>query len=256
MQQWNGLLRKEWAVMGAALYITIGASIIFTLLIPLSNQLFNWGIEFPVIMLGVSIQWMMLGAGIPTVIFLISFTKEMNRLDIWLHSTGSIYKLFGSKMAFAGLVGAINTFIVLIINAFGLIVSGISFGPTFTAIVLLFTMLYLLSLLILCAASFVGVLYQLLNSYAKRMIAPTLLLLYFFSMWIIEKAAAMDFIEKIKGFGPIRGPSEGVYHFGEENFFTEIDALVFYMGDIFLGLLAGILFFMTAAALFEKKVRL
>ena len=91
MQQWNGLVRKEWALMSVAFYATVGASLVFTMLIPLINQLFNWNIESLVIMLGISILWMMLGAGIPTVIFLISLAKEMNRPDIWLHSTVSVY---------------------------------------------------------------------------------------------------------------------------------------------------------------------
>ena len=255
MRQWSGLLKKEWALMNVAFYITVGAAIIFTSMIPLCNHLFNWGIEFLEIMIGVSIQWMMLGAGIPIVVFFISLAKEMKRSDIWLHSTASIYKLFGSKVAFAGSVGAVNTIIVLIVNAVGLAVSGIPFGPTFISISLLFTMLYLLSLLILCIGSFVAVLFQLIYSYAKRLVAPILLLLYFLSMWLVNKISITKFIQGLKSFGPVRGPSEGVYHFGED-FFMEIDALVFYMGDILMGLVIGVLFFLAAAKLFEKKVRL
>ena len=256
MQQWNGLLKREWASMSGPFYASVGATTLVTLLIPLSNQIFNWGIEFLVILFGVSIMWMMLGAGIPTVLFLMSFVKEMNRPDIWLHSTASIFKLFGSKAAFAGFVGAMNTVITIIVSAVGLLVSGYQFGPTFKAIVLLFILLYMLSLLIMCAGIFVGVLYQLINSFSNRIVAPILLLLFWFSLWLVEKLAGMEIYKKIKGLGPIRGPSEGVFHFGHENFPREIDDIVFYTGDILMGLLVGVLLFITAVTLFEKKVRI
>ena len=256
MRQWNGLMKREWASMNAAFYASVVATVLVTLLIPLSNQIFNWGVEFLEILFGVGIMWMMVGAGIPVIIFLISFVKEMNRPDIWLHSTTSIFKLFGSKVAFAGFVGAMNTIIAVIVSAVGLMVSGYQFGPTFKAIVLLFTLLYMLSLLIMCAGLFVGVLYQLIKSFSSKLVSPILLLLFWFSLWLVEKIARTTAYEKIKGFGRIEGPSEGVFQFGLDNFFREIDDIVFYTGNILMGLLVGVLLFTTAVTLFEKKVRL
>lgn len=242
--------------MSGAFYASVGATVLFTLVTPFSNQLFNWGIEFLEIIFGVSIMWMMVGAGIPTVLFLISFIKEMNSPDVWLHSTASTFKLFGSKAIFAGFVGAVNTVIAVIVSAVGLLVSGYQFGPTFIAMALLLTSLYMLSLLIMCAGLFVGVLYQLVNSFSNKLVVPVLLTLFWFSLWLFGKATATPIYENIKTFGPIRGPSEGVFHFGCDNFFREIDDIVFYTGDILLGLVAGVLLFAAAVTLFEKKVRL
>ena len=255
MRQWNGLLKREWVTMSGAFYASVGATTLIAVLIPLSNQLFNWRIEFLEILFGVSIMWMMVGAGIPTVLFLISFVKEMNRPDVWLHSTASVFKLFSSKAVFSGFVGAMNTIIVVIVSAVGLLISGFQFGPTFKAGLLLFTMLYMLSLLIMCAGVFVGVLYQLANSFSNKLVVPVLLLLFWFSLWLVGKVTATPIYEKIKTFGAISGPSEGVFHFGIESFF-EIDNIVFYTGEIFLSLVAGVLFFAAAVTLFEKKVRL
>ena len=241
--------------MSGAFYASVGATTLIAVLIPLSNQLFNWGIEFLEILFGVSIMWMMVAAGIPTVLFLISFVKEMNRPDVWLHSTASVFKLFGSKAVFSGFVGAMNTIIVVIVSAVGLSISGFQFGPTFKAGLLLFTKLYMLSLLILCSGVFVGVLYQVIKQFAKRFAATVLLLLFWFSLWVVGKVESTAVYEKIKAFGPISGPREGVFHFGRESFF-ELDDIVFYTGDILMGLLVGALLFATAVTLFKKKVRL
>lgn len=255
MRQWNGLLKREWASMSFAFYASVGATTMFTLLIPFTNHVFKWGIDFLEILFGIGIMWMMLSVGIPAVIFLISFVKEMNRPDVWLHSTASIFKIFGSKAVFASFVGAMNSVITIIVSAVGLVISGYQFGPTFKAIVLLYTLMYLLSLLVLCAGLFVGVLFRLIKPVAKGLSAAALLLLFWISLWLVEKVAAMPIYEKISMFGPIRGPSEGVYHFGPD-FFREIDDIVFYAGDLFLGLIVGVLLFTVAATLFEKKVRL
>jgi len=240
--------------MSGAFYASAGATALITVLIPLSNQLFNWGIESLEILFGVSIMWLTVGAGIPTVLFFLSFVKEMNRPDVWLHSTASTFKLFGSKAIFAGLVGAVNTVIVIVVSAVGLLVSGYQFGPTFKAGLLLFTKLYMLSLLILCGGLFVGVLYQVIKQYAKRFTATVLVLLFWFSLWVVGKVESTAVYEKIKAFGPISGPREGVFHFGVESFF-ELDDIVFYTGDTLLGLVGGVLLFAAAVTLF-KKVRI
>lgn len=256
MGQWNGLLKREWASMSGAFYASVGATVLFTLVTPFSNQFFNLGIVFLEILFGVSIMWMMVGAGIPTVLFLISFAKEMNRPDVWLHSTASTFKLFGSKAVFAGFVGAVNTVIAIIVSAVGLLVSGYQFGPTFIAMVLLLALLYMLSLLIMCAGIFVGVLYQLINSFSSKLVVPVLLPLFWFSLWLVGKVTVTPIYEKIKTFGAISGPSEGVFHFGYDNFFREIDDIVFYTGELLIGLVAGVLLFAAAVTLFKKKVRL
>ncbi len=255
MQQWNGLLKREWASMSITFYASVLATTMFTLLIPFTNHLFNWGIDFLEILFGIGIMWMTLSIGIPAVIFLISFLKEMQRPDVWLHSTASIFKIFGSKAVFGAFVGLTNWVITIIVSAIGLIISGYQFGPTFKAIVLLYTLMYLQSLLVLCASIFAAVLYQLIKPVVKGLVAAVLLLLFWISLTLVEKVSASPLYQKISTFGAVKGPSEGVYHFGAD-FFREIDDIVFYAGGIFLSLLVGILLFAVAVTLFEKKVRL
>ena len=260
MKQWNGLLKKEWATMRGQFFATLGAWLLFTLLIPFGSSLFNRGLDALELSLILSLVWVVASLLIPTVMFLISLGKEMNRPDIWLHSPASIFKLFGSKAVFAGFVGFVNmmipTIVVIIESRFSGFPVVLSFITTLNIAGLVFVVFYMLSLLVMCTGLFFGVLYQLMKPVMGGFTIPNVVILFLFSSWLVERISSTAVYKKISNIGPIKGPGEGVFNIEEGNFFFEIDTTLFYMGDTLLNLLLGVLLFITAVVLFEKKVRI
>ena len=246
--------------MSGQFYATMGASILFTLLIPFGSSLFNWGLDALEVSLILSLVWMAASVFIPTVMLLISLGKEMNRPDIWLHSASSVFKLFGVKAVFAGLVGFVNMMIpilvIIIESRFFVHLMDFSFKTILEIGVPMFFIFYMISLLVMCIGLFFGVLYQLMKPVAKGFSIPNVVLLFLFSSWLIERITATVAYKKISNFGPIKGPWEGGFNTYEESFSFDIDTTPFYVGDILLNLLFAVFLFITAVVLFEKKVRI
>lgn len=260
MKQWNGLLKKEWATMRDQFYATVVASFLFTLLIPFGGSFFNWGLDALEVSLILSLVWIGVSVVIPTTMLLISLGREMNRPDNWLHSTASIYKLFGSKVVLAGLVGFVNMLIPIMIIIIGSRYStyfmGISLKMLFEIGILIFSISYLISLLVMGTGLFFGVLYQLIKPVMRGFAIPVVGILFLFFLWLTERVMTTSAYKKVSEFGPIKGPADMGFKIGEDSFFYEIDATPFYVGDIFLNILFSILLFISAVTLFEKKVRL
>ena len=181
MKQWNGLLKKEWVAMKGWFYGTIVASILLIFVLPFIFTLFFGGgadsLEVflsPILLFGA-----LLGVFMPSIILLVGFGKETDRPDIWLHSAGSIFKLFGSKVIFAAFVGAVNlvifTLLLLLQLGFTKEVSGIKFNGEFIGnggLVLLF--LFFASLMMMCIALLFRVFFLVIKPYTKKLTLPIL----------------------------------------------------------------------------------
>ena len=260
MKQWNGLLRKEWAAMSGQFYASVVASILFVGLIPFGSRLFNWGLDVLELSLISSLTWMIICIFIPTIILLISLGKEMNRPDIWLHSGASIFKMFGSKAVYAALVGVVNLVIPFIAIIIGSRFSAFPLELTFKMALqvgsLFFISFYITSLLIMGTGLFFGVLYQLTKPVMRGFALPNVVILFLISSWLVEWITTKSFYKELTSFGAITNPGEEIFTIVKGNFFFEIDTVVFYTGDILVDLVVGVLLFITAVVLFEKKVRI
>lgn len=254
MRQWNGLLQKEWITMGNRLYGTVGAALLFTILIPFGSTLFNGGLSELELSLGFSMIWIFVSMIIPIRLLLVSVGKEKSRPDVWLHSSASVYKLFGAKAVFAGFVGVVNMVIpfMVILNKSKTVDYLLDF--TFSVIIVLFVTFYLLSLLAMCLGLFFSVIYQVIKPIVGQ-IALLIVVVFFFSLsWIVEKIRATAVYEKISSIGQVKGP--GAFNITQGNATFEMDAIVFSPIDISLHFLLAVILFVTAAILFEKKIRL
>ena len=259
MKQWNGLLKKEWVTMRGQLYTTVSALLLFTLLFPFGSSFFSWGFEGVYALeasLFISGIWLGASMVIPAIMLLISLRREMGRLDVWLHSPASIFKLFGSKALFAGFIGAVNMAIAVIIIVVESRIMGYILVLTPQTIVVLLLVFTLMSLLILCLGLFFGVLHQLIKPVAKGFAVPIVALLFLSSSWLFERISATPAYKKIGSIGPLPGPKEKVFDAVNNIFFMELNAITFHMGDIFINLLFAVLLFAMAVVLFEKKVRI
>ena len=262
MKQWNGLMKKEWVSMKGWLYGTVGASILITLIIPFVVPMFLEGSVGSLIS-GLIPFWILVSLILPVIVLLNSLKKEMAHPDIWLHSPVSIFKMFGSKAVFAGFVGIVNLLIVISLGLFHLKLSTIAINFTFANVGVLSTFIlvfFMVSLVLMCIGLFVKVLYYVIKPYAKVFTIPILFVFFFASGWviekIIEKVKGTTVYEKIATFGPIGNPSKGGFFIEKEHFFFEVDETIFHIGDLLMNASFIVLLFITAAVLFEKKVRL
>lgn len=262
MNQWNGLLKKEWAMMKSWLYGL--TAIALFLMLALGYGLFGFlgeNVTRSDITAIAIIFWLFIILFFPAVILLTSFGKEFKQPDVWLHSEGSIFKLFGSKLFFAavaGLVTLILPAILLFIYAIfsTTIIEGLPMSELFLLVGVIFYSFYGVSLLIACYGLFFGVLYQLLRPYIARFTIPVLIVLFALLSAVTQKIGATPFYEKIKTFGPIGNLSGEAFYVEKENFYLRSAEPVIYTGDILITGVAIVLLFVTASILFEKKVRL
>lgn len=260
MKQWNGLLKKEWSSMRGQFYATVGAAILFTLLIPFGSNLFSWGLGALELSLILSMIWMVVSTFIPMIMLLISLGKEMSRPDIWLNSTASIFKLFGSKAVFAGLIGAVNMAIPIVVIIIGSRYSDWLVDFPFQTILKLggffYLMLCIQSLLVMGQGLFFGVLYQLMKPVIRGFSGPVVVILLLFSSWVTARVVSSTVYEKLTGFGPVIGLDKDVFSITKGNHFFEIYSDVFHTGTLLVDLLFAVFLFITAVVLFEKKVRI
>lgn len=260
MRQWNGLLKKEWASMRGPFYATMVALMFFTILIPFGSNIFDWGLDGLEVSIVLSFVWMATSVLIPTIMLLISLGKEMNRPDIWLHSTVSIFKLFGSKTIFAWFVGFVNILISIIVMAVGSRFYDLWIDIPFKSIQELggFILLNmnLFSVLILCTGLFFGVLYQLFKPVLKGFSGPVVVSLFLFSSWVTARVSSTATYEKVTNFGPRIGLNQDIFNLSKGNHYFEINLVGFEMGAILLDTGLAVILFVAAVVLFERKVRI
>ena len=250
-------MKKEWVSMKGWLYGTVGASILITLIIPFVVPMFLEG-SVGALITGLIPFWILISLILPVIVILNSLKKEMGHPDIWLHSPVSIFKMFGSKAVFAGLVGVVNLLLVTFLGLIQFKISTISMNSVgvLGTFILVF---FMVSLMVMCIGLFVKVLYYVIKPYAKVFTIPILFVFCFASAWaierIIEKVKGTTIYEKIATFGPIGNPSKGGFFIEKEHFFFEVDETIFHIGDLLMNASFIVLLFITAAVLFDKKVR-
>ena len=262
MKQWNGLLKKEWVTMREWLY---GNAVIAILLMLVASFGLSMLIEGKVnvfLILGiVIIIWIITSIFLPVVILLNSLWKDWNRPDLWLHSTSSIYKLFGSKSIFAIIVGAVNVLIptsLLLIYAlfWGSPLFELSFGELVFFVWLLVFAFFTASIMIMCTGLFFGVFYQLIKPVVKGFTVPITVILFVILAQTFERVKVTTIYQKVAAFGPIGDPTREKFYIERGNFFIGPTEPVVYTGDVLLSLLFILLLFVVSTVLFEKKVRL
>ena len=261
MKQWNGLMKKEWVSMKGWLYWTVGASILITFIIPFVLPMFLEGSVIALIS-GLIPFWILISLILPVIVILNSLKKEMGHPDIWLHSPVSIFKMFGAKAVFAGIVGIVNLVIVIFLGLlhFKLSTIEMDFISTLGVLGTFILVFFMVSLMVMCIGLFVKVLYYVIKPYMKVFTIPFLFVFIFASAWtierIIEKVKGTAIYEKVSTFGPIGNPSKGGFFIEREHFFFELDETIFHIGDLLVNSFCIGLLFITAAVLFERKVRL
>ncbi|MBE1553258.1 hypothetical protein [Sporosarcina limicola] len=260
MQQWNGLLRKEWVTMKRLLLVSALFAVATMSILPIIiTRFLGAGVHVFEIALVICFMWASASVLAPVIALFTMLERDMKRPDMWLHSNASIFKLIGSKVVFAMLIGTGGLFIPTIVLAlyYAFLTPSIL---TFNALLfygsIFVVVLFVASISILCTGFFFWVLYQLMRPYIKGFSIPVTIILFFFSSYVVQITGNSDLYNKIVKVGPVdllqlKNPKLDI----EKGYF-ELTGATFYTGQIVFDVLFTVIMFIVATVLFEKKVRL
>lgn len=260
MQQWNGLLRKEWVMMkwqllvGAVLAVAVLATIpmVISGLVETGETVFE--VALFVCFLGALTSLLM-----PLVAFFIILERDMKRPDVWLHSTASIFKLIGSKVIFSLLIGGgglvLSTLILAVyyalynetLKTFNEL---LFFGSLFIG------MAFIFSIVMLSFGFFFWVIDRLMKPYLKQFSIIATLLVFVIGSRLYGMVVLSPLYEKLVLIGPIDVLKLKNPKIEMDIIYWDHSATFFYTGEILFNTLCTIMVFILGAVLFEKKVRL
>jgi len=264
LKQWNGLLKKEWISMKWPLLAMVVIGIAVLTVFPfLFIRTFGLDIHYYEITVVMSFLWALAGVLVPVGTLLVLLEREMRRPDVWLHSTVSIYKLIGSKMVFAVLIGTISFLLptlVLAIEYNFISLPIYVMGDMFRFGVWFLITLFYASVAVMGFGFFLWVLYRLLKQVIRGFAVPATLLLFVLFIWLSVRIGQTELYERFVQVGKVdlsrvailRTPSGGQYESGPFLFYTA----EFYTGELVVDVLLMLAMFIGGAVLFEKKIRL
>lgn len=263
MKVWQGLLMKERLLMRGWFYATIAFMTLLTFVLPVFLTLyFKFSSnEIKEGFTAITIFWFLFVIFIPAIILMVSVGKEVERPDIWLHSKNTIFTLFGVKTLYASFVGAVN---ILISSFFIVLLYTVHLQPfrlvlgegTLRFWFLFLISIFFLSVILMVVGLLFRVVYLILRPYTKKITGIITFGLLFLFVWVVEKISNSSIYQEISMFGKIGSLSGSRFYLEDESSYLSIDATLFHIGEIVLNIGFASLLFITAALLFEKKVRL
>ncbi|WP_318616668.1 hypothetical protein [Sporosarcina sp. YIM B06819] len=260
MQQWNGLLRKEWVTLKKPLLvIALFAVATMSFLPMIITRFLGMGVDVFELALVICAMWAVASAFAPVIALFTMLEREMKRPDVWLHSNASIFKLVGSKVFFVipiGAGGLLSSTIVLALHYAFLTPSILTFDALLFYGSIFIIVLFVASLSILCTGFFFWVLYRLMEPAIKGFAILVSFILFGVSSWVVERVGNSTIYTKLVEVGPIdllglKNPQLDV-----GNNYFEVTGADFYTGEIVFNVIFTVLLFIVATVLFEKKVRL
>ncbi|CAM3190242.1 hypothetical protein FITA111629_08925 [Filibacter tadaridae] len=260
MNQWNGLVKREWIPMRGSLILGVLLSLVVLSLFPsLINRLMGGELENFEITLVLCFIWAGASVFAPLAAFIISLQRDMKRPDIWLHSTASIFKLMGSKAFLAMVIGVVSLLIPTLVLAVRFTISGsreMAFGELFLFGSIFIVLIFVASLSFLSIGFFFFTIDRLVKRYLKGFSILFTLILFIFSLKLYGLFILSAFYKKVIQSGPVN-----IVDIVNPNIAVNFDYFVladttFYTGEVLFEIFTIVVLFMAASVLFEKKVRL
>lgn len=260
MQQWNGLLRKEWVALKWPLLTSALFAVATMSLIPMIiTRFWGSGVQVFEVALVICFLWAITSVASPVVSFFFMLERDMKRPDVWLHSNASIVKLIGSKVVFALLIGVSGLLIATIVLALHyafLAPTILSFNSLlFYGVIFLMTS-FVASISLLCIGFFFYVLYRLMEPSIKKFSIVVTIILFMVSLLLVQQMENSAFYNKIVMVGQVdfmhlKNPKLDV-----GNGYIGLTGTTFYTGEILFDTFFIAAVFIIATVLFDKKVRL
>ncbi len=253
MNQLRGLFMKDWTIIKGYLLLAL----LLNVIIPLGSAML-FQIDFFEGLLVFSGTMMALHALLPIVLLSILFTKEMDRSDVFFHSSASIHKINASKFGAAILATAISliwisalTFVFLLFapnvaETTNLLPSGAAFAAGILFFSLLITVIYY------CYLTIFYIMKPKIGAFAY--IVSFGLFIFGLEMW--DRIIATDLYTAATDFWVIRlNDSELLTNIGHGMMMTFEDQYTLQIGQLLVSTLLLAILYLVAAYWFEKKVR-
>ncbi|XKE95186.1 hypothetical protein LG326_02255 [Metaplanococcus flavidus] len=253
MNQLRGLFMKDWTIIKGYLLIAL----LLDVLIPFGSAML-FQVEFFEGLLVFSGTVMALHALLPIVLLSILFTKDMDRPDIFFHSSASIHTINASKFAAVLLATAISlVWISLLTFVFLLFAPDLeemkSFIPSdaaFAAGILFF------SLLITIIYYFYLTMFYTMKPKIGGFAYIVTFGLFIFGLEMWDRFMATDLYAAATDFWVIQlNKSELLTNIGRGMMISFENQLTLHVGQLLVSTLLLILLYLIAAYWFEKKVR-
>ncbi|WP_339252890.1 hypothetical protein NSQ43_03030 [Sporosarcina sp. FSL W8-0480] len=176
MMGWNGLLRKEWAVMRNSFIAFI---VIFIVIAVSSFTPLAVGGKFDQIEITNMFSFLQMYFG--ALLFIHSLHTDMKQPDVWLHSPASITRLLGSKMLMVLLLVVLSNFVWTGIGVVAYFIGGfegvIPGWPNLLKV-------FLLSTFAISASLPIWVIYRILSAKIGWLAIIVLLIFFFFGSMV------------------------------------------------------------------------
>lgn len=265
MKQWKGLVFKEWMPRRKQFYWSAAALLLALITVPAvlqrvvlhTSSIFQ--ITFTVCMI-----WAAFSVAAPSYYFIKSIQKELQRPDVWLHSTASVSALISAKMVPGLLAGAASMVITGAVLGFHFLLNGVGeFGIQELAVIgsAFLLLLFLVSIFILAGVYLFFTLHLLFRPYVKSLSLPIVFALTILTVRLYGVLAETTFYQMISHFGKVELDAMNPLHWtsstGEYEMMDSYQYNVdFFTGELLLDTALCVLMFAAASLLFEKKVRL
>lgn len=264
MKQLKGLIKKEWMLMRFWLVVLFILNTLGIVGIPLSLR--TWIDDVPIFKTAVILAgiWLVFSHLIAILLFIVSLQLDMKRPDIWLHTESSIYKLIGTKLAFATVLTSLSLLwielLLVILQAINSDPEFMTFGQLLEMKVYVFVGIFFSILLNLIIVLFFWVIYHLLRPYVKGFSIIITAFLFIVSSIIWSMNSTIELFEKFPRFGGINIPiPDFIQRFRSYENYEDLTFLVeptIYVSEIVFITAFAILLFWVAALWFDKKVRI
>ncbi|SER79544.1 hypothetical protein [Psychrobacillus sp. OK032] len=264
MKQLKGLNQKEWMLMRFWLVVLFILNTLGIVGIPL--LLNAWIDDVPIFKTAIILAgiWLLFSHLIAAILFITSLQLDMKRPDIWLHTESSIYKLIGTKLAFATIITSLSLLwielLLVILQIFYADPEFMTFGQLLEIKVYVFVGIFFSIILNLIIVLFFWVIYHLIRPYVKGFSVIITFFLYIVSSIIWSTNSSLEFIKNFPRFGGITIPVPGfIEKFSMNENYRDLTFLIeptIYLSDIVIITAFAIILFWGAALWFEKKVRI
>jgi len=239
---------KTSLLVATVLYVLV--LIIFPLIV---DKVFIHGGYLYETIVGISGFMVFCSSFLPSIILLVMLQHEMKHPDLWLHSTASIYKLIGSKIFLASIVGVGALFIpfIIVIGGFSFWDLPISFAGLLAISLTIVIVAFLSSIEGIAITLLFWVIYRLLRKRIGKFSVAITLFLFLVAGFAYMKFSMSDFYLSTLEFGPI--PLHFLSQFS--SFFEDDFNNIFYIGNFLWECFITAACFMLAVVLFDKKAR-
>jgi|GEM_PF-6365039 len=254
MNQFLGLVRKDWYWMRTEVYVVLGFYTAILIFLPLLLQkTVAKGYAFHEVIVFLSGLALFLGMFLPAIVLIWLLHHDMKHPDLWLHTTAGSTKLFSVKILLSGLVGAGLLMITGVVVTASYFPANADYSLsnllTVESSILILLLLFVFSSTV--TTLFFWVLFQVMRPRIGKFSLPLTLLLFVLYCYVDMKLSTTEFFKNYISVGEI---NFGAFKQKTGMFSVEGEAM-FYVGDFVFGLIITVALFTFAIILFNRKVR-